>query len=137
MRFYNKNEKSNGKNLLGLSHLSQSALKMSPTVEKSSARNIDVSYKPSAKKVIYPNSIIKKDMFIDTDEMDYVLGKAMFNADRLKEMYDVEITLLFKGNSQIIISLEGLAEDVFAAKRDIEECMPLTARFFIEKDSTV
>ena len=76
-------------------------------------------------------------MLIDPGEMDYVLGKAMFNADRLKEMYDVEITLLFKGNSQIIISLEGLAEDVFAAKRDIEECMPLTARFFIEKDSTV
>jgi len=109
---------------------------MSQTVEKSSTRNFDVSYKPSAKKAIYPNSIIKKDMFIDPGEMDYVLGKAIFNADRLKEMYDVEITLLFKGNSQIIISLEGLAEDVFAAKRDIEECMPLTTRFFIEKDYT-
>jgi len=107
---------------------------MSPTVEKSSARNIDVSYKPSVKKAIYPNSIIKKEMSIDPDELGHVLGKAMSNADRLKEMYEVEITLLFKGSSQIIISLEGLAEDVFAAKRDIEECIPLTTRFFIEKE---
>lgn len=57
--------------------------------------------------------------------MGHVVGKAMSNLSRIEDMYDVEITLPVKGRSysqQIII--EGLAEDVFAAKRDIEESIP-------------
>lgn len=105
---------------------------MNPTVEKSSARSIDVSYKSYSRKVIYPNSVIKETMYIDLEKMAHVVGKAMSNVNRLAKLHDVEVTLPVKGSSPKII-IEGLAEDVFAAKRDIEESIPLTMSFFIDK----
>jgi len=88
------------------------------------------------KSSIYPDSIITEQISIEPAKMDLVSGEGMSNMDRLKDVYDVDITLLFKGSSLIIICIEGLAEMVFAAKRDIEESLPCTTTFYIEKGYT-
>jgi len=73
---------------------------------------------PSIKKVIYQNSAIKKEMFIESQNLGHLIGKAKSNLNRLKDVYDVEITLPIKGSSQEIITIKGLAKDVYAAKTE-------------------
>ena len=84
------------------------------------------------KSPVYPDSITMEQISIEPDKMDLVSGDEMSNMKRLKEVYDVDITLLFKGSYQIIISIEGMAEMVFAAKKDIEEGLSCTKSFYIE-----
>ncbi len=84
------------------------------------------------KSPVYPDSITMEQISIEPEKLDLVFGEDMSNMKRLKEVYDVDITLLFKGSYQIIISIEGMAEMGFAAKKDIEEGLSCTKSFYIE-----
>ena len=84
------------------------------------------------KMKIHPRSIIKDKMNIEKDKMGFVLGRGSSNLKRLKEIYGVEVTPPDKGEQTIYI--EGIADMVFAAKKDIEDCIQYTTRFIIEKE---
>jgi len=100
---------------------------MNPTERKSSCLMTNLSKKLSTKR------IFTQKINIEPGQLGYVLGgKVPREVNQLEEKYQVEISLPDKGGSQII--MEGPVGMVFAARSDIEESLPCTTSFFIEKD---
>ncbi len=66
-------------------------------------------------------------MSIEPENIGKVVGRNSSNVNRLQTKYDVKINLPAKGSSQII-SIEGLTENVSAAKTNIEQSLT-TATF--------
>lgn len=71
-------------------------------------------------------------MSIEPENIGKVVGRNSSNVNRLQKKYDVKISFPAKGSSQII-SIEGLAENVSAAKTNIEQSLT-TATFLIKKE---
>jgi len=95
--------------------------------------NIDVKKKPPIIKATQP-FVTKETMMIEPAMMGLVAGRKGSNLKRLKEIYEVNISLPPKGGSQII--LEGPAKMVSAVKKDIEENLSCNTSSPIEKDHT-
>lgn len=103
---------------------------MNPTEPKSSSlTNVSKQLGLPKKGAIFTQKIN-----VEPNQMGYVLSSEMpRKVSHLKKMYQVEITLpVDKADSQIII--KGQVGMVFAARSDIEESVPCTTSFFIEKD---
>ena len=116
---------------------------MNPSEEKSSFLNfLSEKHLMMNKMKIHPRSIIKEKMNIEPDKTGYVIGRRFSNLKRIEEIYGVDITLPEIGRgSRIILEesvktvyIEGLADMVFAAKKDIEDCIKHTTRFIIEQE---
>ena len=98
---------------------------MNPVEEKSLSCNLLLNQ---------ASTIIEEEMNIEPNNIGRVIGRNHSNVNRLKTTYKVGIILPPKGSSQIII--QGPAEMVFAAKKDIGDGLPSTTRFFIQKEYT-
>ena len=76
---------------------------------------------------------IIKEMSIEADKMCLVAGHKFSNVKRLEEMYGVRVKVPAKGAGSKIV-IEGPADMVSAAKKDIEESISFGTSFFIEKE---
>ena len=141
-------------NIIQFQYLTQSST-MNQTVEEEVSSWSSVSNKRSPRKVTQPHIIkdkmnidsknklpsnkasqeqfIVKDTFtIEPNMMGLVIGRKGHNLKRLEEMYGVVVRLFPRGGS--LITVEGPAERVFAAKKDIEQNLSCKTNFFIKKD---
>ena len=104
-----------------------------PTVNKQKI-NIDTRKNPPPKKGAQP-SATKETMIIEPDLMGFVAGRKGIHLKRLKEIYGVKIVLPPRGGS--VITIEGPAEMVSAAKKDIKDNLSCETSFSIEEDPII
>ena len=87
--------------------------------------------KGKGKKVINPPTIVKEKMSVLPEMMGLLVGRNASNLDRLRQKYGVKISRPDWGNFHI--NIEGPVEMVSVAKKDIEDSLPRTINFVIEK----
>jgi len=76
--------------------------------------------------------IAKQTITIEPEKMAFIVGRKGRNLKRLRDTYDGVRLILPRDGSQITI--EGPAQSVSAAKKDIEQNLSCKIIFFVEKN---
>jgi len=100
--------------------------------KKTKNQKMSIDRKKTAPTTKATQHSIKETIIIEPDLMGLVIGRKGCNLKRLAEFYRVKITKPPRGGS--VVTIEGPAKAVSAARKDIEQNLSCKTSFFIEND---